>query len=152
MSDGLDVIIIDDDPEMCEIIAQIINRFYTWGNVFVFSDVNEATLYCLNRETSIAVFIVDVFLRGKSGFIFLDDIAQKFKSVYDDTIMITGNASDDIVDMCVASNINHLLEKPIRSYVLQLAVRAIVSKYTRFAGKLLSNPGFRQEFSGMMEA
>ncbi len=152
MSDGLDVIIVDDDPDICNILAQIVNRFYTWGNVFVFSDVNEATFYCLNRERNIAIFIVDVFHTEKSGFFFLDEISEKFSSVYDDTIMITGKASDQIVDMCVASNINHLLEKPIRESALQLAVRAIVSKYTRFASRLLNNSDFSSEYDKMFKA
>lgn len=138
MSDSLDVIIVDDDPEVCEAVSGNINQFYVWGNVFVFSDVTEATIYCLNRNSSIAIFIVDVFLSGKSGFAFLDDISRKFESIYDDSIMITGHASEDVVNMCVAANINHLLEKPIRAYALQLAVRSIVSKYTRFAQRLLN--------------
>jgi hypothetical protein len=33
----------------------------------------------------------------------------------------------------------HLLEKPVRPYALQLAVRAIVMKYVKFAKKLLSD-------------
>lgn len=145
MSDGLDVIIVDDDPNACESIATIINRFYTWGDVFVFTDDDEAALYCLNRESSIAIFVVDVFLKDKSGFLFLDTINNKFKTVYDDTVMITGYANKDVVDMCVAAGINHLLEKPMRPYVLQLAVRSIASKYMTFANRLLSNTEFLHE-------
>jgi response regulator of citrate/malate metabolism len=88
---------------------------------------------------------VDVFLADKSGFLFLDTIAKKYKTVHDDTIMITGNSNDDVVDMCVAAGINHLLEKPIRPYVLQLAVRAIASKYTNFANRLLNSKDFLNE-------
>ncbi len=150
MADGLDVIIVDDEPKICEIMAEIINRFYTWGNVYVFSDVNEANLYCLNRDTGIAIFVVDVFLNDKSGFLFLDSIAQKFESVYEDAIMITGNASEEVVDMCVAADINYLLEKPVRPYALQLAVRAIASKYTKFAGRLMGNQAFYDECTRML--
>ena len=42
MSNGLDVIIVDDDPMVCEILAEIVKRFYTWGDVLVFTDVDEA--------------------------------------------------------------------------------------------------------------
>jgi response regulator of citrate/malate metabolism len=149
MSDGLDLIIVDDDSAACESIADIINRFYTWGDVFVFTDDEEATLYCLNRESSIAIFVVDVFLKDKSGFLFLDTISNKFKTIHDDTVMITGNANTDVVDMCVASGINHLLEKPMRPYVLQLAVRSIASKYTTFANRLLNNSEFLIECNRM---
>jgi len=61
---------------------------------------------------------------------------------HQDTIIITGNANDEVVKMCVASDITYLLEKPIRPYALQLAIRAIVSKYVKFAKKLLQDPLF----------
>ena len=147
MSDGLDVIIVDDDPGVCELVFKIVKSFYIWGDVISFMDVDEAIEHCLNRETGIAIFIVDVFLGGKSGFHFLDDIAEKFASACDDAIIITGSASDDVVNMCVSSDINYLLEKPIRPYALQLAVRAIMNKYLKFARKLLQDPLFAQRVS-----
>ena len=139
MSTGLDVIIVDDEASICKTISAIISRFYAWGEVIAFTDVDQAIEYCLKRDVSIAVFIVDVYLSGKSGFHFLDAIEEKFTMVHEDTIIITGNASDDIVNMCVASNVNHLLEKPIKPFALQLAVRSIVNKYLRFAKRLLKD-------------
>jgi len=144
MADGLDVIIVDDDSNVCEIVTEIVQTFYTWGDVKAFTDVDIASSYCLNREVGIAIFIVDVFLGGKSGFYFLDTIEEKFPTVHEDSIIITGNASDDVVNMCVASNVNHLLEKPIRAFALQLAVRSIVSKYLRFSRMLLKDPTFAE--------
>ncbi len=142
MSDGLDVIIVDDDQAVCELIAAIVKRFYTWGEVISFTDTDEATKYCLSREVGVAIFIVDVFLGGVSGFFFLDSIDKKFPAAHSDAIIITGNASDDIVNMCIASEVNHLLEKPIKPYALQLAVRAIAEKYLNFAKKLFQDPEF----------
>jgi len=137
MSDSLDVIIVDDDQVVCTVISEIVERFYTWGKVHAFTDPTEALLFCQGRQTGVAVFVLDVFLGDGTGFTFLDAIADKFPMAHDDTIIITGNASDDVVNMCVASDINHLIEKPIRPYTLQLAVRAIVTKYIKFAKRLL---------------
>ena len=147
MSDGLDVIIVDDDPMVCEVLAEIVKRFYTWGDVLVFTDADEAIFYCMNRTVSVAIFVVDIFLKGKSGFFFLDAISEKFTSAHEDTIIITGNADDDVVNMCVASEVNHLLEKPIRPYALQLAIRSITSKYLKFAKKILQDPIFAKNVS-----
>jgi len=144
MAKGLDVIIVDDEPIVCEVISEIIKDFYSWGDVLTFTDVDSAMEYCLNRDIGVAIFVVDVFLGGKSGFYFLDIIEEKFPTAHEDTVMITGNASDDVVNMCVASNVNHLLEKPIRPYALQLSVRAIVMKYLKFAKKLLRDPIFAE--------
>ncbi len=145
MSAGLDVIVVDDEPSICELISDIITRFYTWGEVIAFTDVDEATEYCLNRDIGIAIFVVDVFLGGKSGFYFLDSIEEKFSTAHEDTIIITGNASDDVVNMCIASNVTHLLEKPIKPFALQLAVRTVVDKYLKFAKKLLQDPAFAED-------
>ena len=54
------------------------------------------------------------------------------------------NASDDIVDMCVATEVHHLLEKPVRPYALQLAVRSIMTKYLKFAKRVLMDPEFAE--------
>ena len=142
VADGLDVIIVDDDPNICQTLEDIITRFYVWGEVLSFTDVDGAVSYCLNRNIGIAVFVVDVFLGEKSGFHFLDLIDEVFPSAHEDAVMITGYASDDVVNTCVASGISHLLEKPVKTYALQLAIRAVVEKYLEFAKKLMNNPAF----------
>ena len=98
----------------------------------------------MERDIGVAIFVVDVFLGGLSGFYFLDAIEEKYPTAHEDTIIISGNASDDIVNMCLASNVNYLLEKPLKPYALQLAVRAITAKYLAFAKKLLQDPSFAE--------
>ena len=144
MSEGLDVIVIDDDPGICEIIAELIESFYTWGKVFYFSNPDDAISFCLNRDIGVGIFVVDVFLGGQSGFYFLDAIEQKYPIVHEDTIIISGNASDDVVNMCLASNVSYLLEKPLKPYALQLAVRAITAKYLDFSKKLFQDQAFAE--------
>jgi len=140
LSNGLNLIIVDDDPEVCEVITEIIQGFYTWGDVLAFTNADEATSYCRDQETGVAIFVLDVFLEDGTAFTFLDSISDKFPMAHEDSIIITGKASDDVVNICIASDITYLLEKPIRTYALQQAVRAIVSKYMKFAKKLLADP------------
>ncbi len=142
MPEGLDVIVVDDDVDVCSIITEIVQDFYTWGKVVSFSDADKAISYCLKRDIGVGIFIVDVFLGGASGFYFLDAIENKFPTAHSDAIVITGNASNDIVNMCVASDVNHLLEKPVKPYALQLAVRAIAEKYLKFAKRLFKDPNY----------
>ncbi len=142
MSDRLDVIVVDDDANVCKVISEIVNKFYTWGEVFSFTEVDVAIASCMRRDVGVAIFIIDVFLGGKTGFSFLDIIEEKFPTAHEDSIIITGNASEDVVNMCVASDVTHLLEKPIRSYALQLSVRSIVSKYLKFSKRILQDPVF----------
>jgi DNA-binding NtrC family response regulator len=144
MPDGLDVIIVDDQPAVCDAVSQIVQSFYSWGQVYAFTDFDEATSFCLKRQTGVAIFILDVFMGERTGFAFLDEIEERFPMAHEDAIIMTGYASDEVVNMCIASDINHLLEKPIRPYALQLSVRAIVSKYIKFAKKLLGDPAFAE--------
>ena len=139
MSDGLDVIVVDDDKGICDVISELVESFYSWGNVISFSNADRAIAHCLQRDTGVAIFVVDVFLGGLSGFYFLDAIETNFPTAHEDAIIISGNASDDVVNMCLASRVNYLLEKPIKPYALQLAVKAITGKYLDFAKKLLQD-------------
>ncbi|MCG6537304.1 MAG: response regulator [Syntrophales bacterium LBB04] len=144
MSDNLDVIILDDEPLICSVITDILKSFYAWGEVHSFTDFDKALTYCKEKKVGVAIFILDVFLGHESAFSFLDEITGKFAWAPEDTIIITGNASDDIVNMCIASNITYLIEKPIKTYTLKLAVMAIVSKYLRFAKRILEDPAFAE--------
>jgi DNA-binding NtrC family response regulator len=144
MSDNLDVIVLDDDPQMCSLITDILQGFYVWGEVHSFTKMNEALAFCKKKKLGVAVFILDVYLEKKTAFDFLDQISDQCAWASEDTVMITGNASDDIVNMCIASNIHYLIEKPMRAYTLKLAVRAIVGKYLRFAKRLLGDSEYAE--------
>jgi DNA-binding NarL/FixJ family response regulator len=147
MSDGLDVVVLDDDPGISQVIKEMIETFYTWGRVVAFSDAEKAITWCRNREVGLGIFIVDVFLKGMSGFFFLDSIEAKFPAAHEDAIIISGKASEDVVDMCLASNVTYLIEKPLKPYALQLAVRAITAKYLDFAKKLLRDPALAKSIA-----
>jgi DNA-binding NarL/FixJ family response regulator len=147
MSDGLDVIVLDDDPGIGQVIKELIETFYTWGRVFSFSNAEAAVAWCLKREVGLGIFVVDVFLKDMSGFFFLESIERRFPSAWEDAILISGNASEEVVDMCLAANVTYLLEKPIKPYALQLAVRSITAKYLNFAKKLLRDPALAKSIA-----
>jgi len=142
MATKLNVIIVDDDPSVTKTISKIIQSFYKWGEVIPFTDIDEALAYCMRHEMGVAVFVIDIYLGEKTGFDFLDQIVRRYPSAREDTIIITGNASDEMVNQCISLGVNHLLEKPIRPYALQLAVRAIIMKYVKFAQRLFQDPIF----------
>ncbi|MFC1533500.1 hypothetical protein ACFL7M_09080 [Thermodesulfobacteriota bacterium] len=56
MLEGINVIIVDNDPEVSEVISNTVKRFYVWGEDLVFTDVEEATAYCRNQESGVAIF------------------------------------------------------------------------------------------------
>ena len=40
MADGLDVIVLDDDPGISQVLKELIESFYSWGKVVAFSDAD----------------------------------------------------------------------------------------------------------------
>ena len=147
MSDNLDVIVLDDDPQMCSLISEILKGFYVWGDIHSFTKFNDALAFCKKKKLGVAIFILDVYLDKKTAFDFLEQISAQCAWASEDTVIITGNASDDIVNMCIASNIHYLIEKPMRTYMLKLAVMAIVGKYLRFAKRLLGDSAYAESVS-----
>jgi hypothetical protein len=61
MPDGLDVIVLDDDPGIGEILSELIEGFSAWGEVHCFSELDKAISFCLNRDIGLSIFVVDVF-------------------------------------------------------------------------------------------
>jgi CheY-like chemotaxis protein len=149
MSDRLDVIIVDDQPDVCETMVAIVRQFYSWGDVIPFVNPEAAINYLRSHGSGVAIFVVDVFLGDQTAFDFLDSIVEWYPVAHEDAVIVTGNASNDVVDMCVASNITYLIEKPIRPFSLQMAVRAIVSKYVRFARRLLEDPALAESIMAL---
>jgi CheY-like chemotaxis protein len=149
MPGGLDVIIVDDDPSVCEVVSDMIREFYTWGEVRAFTSPEEAIRYCLSQKYGVGIFILDVMMGNETGFDLLDAISDKYPMAYEDAIIITGNASDEVVQMCVSLDITHLIEKPIRLHTLQMAVRSIVSKYTKFAKRVMMDPTLAEALNSL---
>ena len=144
MSDNLDIIVLDDDPQICSLITEILKDFYVWGDIHSFTTFKDALMFCKKEKLGVAIFILDVYLGKKTAFDFLDQIVDQCAWASEDTVIITGNASDDIVNICIASNINYLIEKPIKAYTLKLAVRAIVGKYIRFAKRMMCDSDYAE--------
>ena len=142
MPTGLNVIVVDDDRDVLAFLQEVLESFYIWGDVLAFDDQEAAAAYCLEQPPGVAVFILDVYLGSCTAFDFLDRVRARFPMAPQDAVIITGNASDEVVNACVEADITHLLEKPMRPYALQLAVRSIVSKYIKFARRLLTDPDF----------
>ncbi len=145
MSQGLDVIILDDDPLISELLKQMVSGFYRWGEIHTFADIMLAKRFCFDRGSSVAVFVLDVFLGELTAFDFIDAVKVHYPMVSEDTIIVTGDASEEVVDMCLAGDVSYLLEKPIKFYALQFAIRAIANKYLRFARHLRHDPDFAHQ-------
>lgn len=139
---SLDVIILDDNRVVAEMLQDMVRRFYTWGQVQAFTSLSQARSFCLEREARVAIFILDVYLENGTELGFIESIALEYPLAPEDTIIVAGMANDKIVEKCLDLGITHLLEKPVSLYGLELAVRSVVAKYTKFLKTLSEDPEF----------
>lgn len=145
----LDLIILDDDPSVAEMLGRMARGFYTWGQVHPFSDYLTARTFCFNRGASLGIFVLDVFLGQYSAFDFIDAVRLHYPMAAEDAIVVTGQADDEVVESCLVAGVSCLLEKPIRLYALQFAVRTLVSKYVHFAPRLLRDSALSRDVAGL---
>ncbi|MGD8562216.1 MAG: response regulator [Desulfarculaceae bacterium] len=131
--EGLDVVILDDDEQVCQMLKAMVESFYTEGEIHAFTDFLQARTFCFDRDRSLAIFVLDVFLGEHSGFDFLEAVSLHYPMAAQDTVIITGSASEEVVEKCMDSGVNYLLEKPVKRYAFQFALRAIASKYLAMA-------------------
>jgi DNA-binding NtrC family response regulator len=151
MAYSLDVVVLDDQPEVCEVLSDMLRGFYTWGEIRSFTDPYAAKEHCMAAGSSLAVFVVDVFLEeGLTAFDFLGSLGPKFPMAFQDSIIITGRASEEVVDLCMREEVAFLLEKPVEMYALRFAVRSIVSRYHKFARRIMRDPVFAQDVDGLI--
>ena len=90
MSAGLDVIILDDEKNIADHLGELTESFYSWGNVYAFSDILEARTFCFNRDSSLAIFVLDMFLGGQTAFDFIEAVTIHYPMAAEDSIIITG--------------------------------------------------------------
>ena len=108
MSNGLDTIVVDEDPQICDQVSDVVKSFYTWGEVHPFSDYDQALEFSLNRDVGLGIFVLSSLFVGRIGFDFLDSLEPKFPLIYEDSIVTADYASDDLVNMCLAVGIEHI--------------------------------------------
>lgn len=152
MSNGLDVIILDDDPAIAALLETQVRKFHRLGKVYAFRDFLEARTFCFQRDSSLAIFVLDAFLGRYSAFDFLAAMSVHYPLAAEDTLIVTGLADDELVNRCMAAGVNHLLEKPIRPYALQFAIRAIASKYLRFAKQITGDADLARQVEQLKPA
>lgn len=145
MATGLDIIVVDDDPQVCEVLARMIAKFHPSGQVHAFSDFLEARTFCFNRGSSVAIFVLDAYLGERTAFDLIEALGVHYPMAAADTVIVTGRASQEMVRRCLDLGVSHLLEKPVRQYALQLAIQSIAAKYLRFAPQLLSDSSFARQ-------
>ena len=145
------ILMIDDDPEFVDATSNLLDA----KGYEVVSAPNGKEGLEKAQKNKPNLILLDVMMTTKSeGF----DVARemhKDKSLRNTpVIMITGVRKEMNLPFGFEPDetwlpVERVLEKPVKPYALQLAVRAIAEKYLNFAKKLFQDPDFARSVSSI---
>ena len=129
MHDGLDVIIVDDDPGVCQVISEIIKSFYVWGDVFTFTDVDDASdgteaLEKL-REKRYGLVISDWNMEPMTGYELLKEVRADEELNRTPFIMITAESNTENVIAAKKAGVSNYIVEPSNAGTLKAKIAAV---------------------------
>ncbi len=108
------VLIVDDEPSVCEALSQALTRTYTVHAV----GTGAAALACLSIHP-IATIILDAVLQDEDGL----DLVEKFRALSKAPILIlTGYGCEELVVRALRARVDDYLKKPVKLAELQAAL------------------------------
>lgn len=117
------VCIIDDNQAVCDSLAFLVSSFYgikvkTYNNPLVFLDEFSADWFgCL---------IIDLFMPTINGIELMRQLKKRNSNL--EVIIISGHATSDIAQQCLAKGAHAFISKPFKTEELLEKIQAILSK------------------------
>ncbi|MGH1461165.1 MAG: GGDEF domain-containing response regulator [Neptuniibacter sp.] len=115
------VLIIDDDQSICDFMKAIVTE--EGHSSYTAQNYNEA--FQILSEHDIDLVFVDVYLPGKDGFEFTEDMRKKFDSKWVPVVFISGSDSDENYKRGVDVGGDDYLVKPIRPIIVKTKLKTL---------------------------
>jgi len=128
MSDGIDVLVVDDEPVVCDAIRLVLG--HEGMKVATVSDAEAALAHPALRECRLV--ICDLMLPGRSGLDALRAIRERRPGL--PILMITGFATPANADLVIEAGATAFLPKPFDDSELLTLVRHAIAQ-TDVAGE-----------------
>ena len=119
------IIVVDDDARIAESLKKILFEY----ELVIFKD-GESALGYLAKPNEINLVILDVCMRGLNGLEVLEKIKQGNKDI--SVIMLTGQATQDIVLESLRGHADDFIEKPFDVHDLRERVKKILKEKSRY--------------------
>lgn len=104
------VMIVEDDPSIAELLAQLVEQLWTGARTFLFTDVNSASLHWRHQKADLV--LVDWELPGASGMKLLETIHRD--SPQTRRVMISGHAEKQVVMEARRFGADAFIAKPFK--------------------------------------
>jgi CheY-like chemotaxis protein len=119
----LHVLIVDDNPEIRSLIkATLGETFYTLGEA---ANGEQAFDYLDQRDLPDFV-ILDLAMPGISGFDVLSDIKNNPETAHIQVIVLSANASDDIINQSMGMGAKAVIAKPFSPLELLQLIESVI--------------------------
>ncbi len=120
-----DVLICDDDKDICEILKVYCENMGCFKNIVFAHDGITATQKLRNQK--FALICLDINMPKKTGYDLLGDIAVGSVNSLDSVLVASGTLEKDLIARIIATGVKHFMVKPFEEQNFQEKVLKILA-------------------------
>ena len=119
-----DVLIVDDDPGICEILKQYCENMGCFRNILVAADGSIAATKMRNQKFSLMIF--DMKLPKKSGLDLIRELDDKSINQRNCVLVVSGTLDKTVIEKVAALGVRSILPKPFDENIFQERVLKVL--------------------------
>lgn len=121
-----DVLIVDDDKDVCEILSEYCHNLGCFKNIVKAHDGILATLKLRNQKFSL--ILLDINMPKKSGYDILNELdAEKSLNKKETVLIVSGTLEKEIITKIINCGVKTFLVKPFDEATFQERVLKILN-------------------------
>lgn len=120
-----DVLIVDDDKDICEILREYCHNMGCFKNIVFAHDGIMATQKLRNQK--FAVILLDLNMPKKSGFDLLGEFEPGALNQKENILVVSGSLEKDLIGKIIGRGVKTFLVKPFDEHTFQERVLKILS-------------------------
>lgn len=105
-----DVLIVDDSPEICDILETYCENLGCFRNIIIAKDVIDASSKIRNQK--FALILLDLQMPKKCGSELLSDINGKNLNKKSNVVIVSGSLNKDLFEKILEQGVKNFLVKP----------------------------------------
>lgn len=127
IGEPIDAIIIDDDPDVVDVLTTYVEDMGYFRNIITAADGSVASAKLKNQKFS--CIILDINMPKKSGTDLIHEISHKDALNSIDTVLVVSGILDkETLDGFIAKGVRHFLVKPFDPEALEEKVTKLIEK------------------------
>lgn len=120
-----DVLIVDDDPAICELLQNYCKNMGCFRNILIANDGSNASNKMRNQK--FALIILDLQLPKKSGIDLIRDLDDKSTNRKSSVLVVSGTLDKTMLEKILALGVKSFLPKPFNEAGFQEKVLKLLA-------------------------